>query len=214
MARTLLLTDIMGIVRRETVNGGMSMLVRKLGMLAVTAGLVGMWSTTSRAQEAVPPPAPETAPPSGIVTPVAPSQTHSETVTERGGPSMAELSAGLLTLGVSYGAGAIVAATSSLPADHQMFVPVVGPWMALPNRGGCGGSSGLSCNTQTTYEVLVVADGIGQALGALMIIGAFLHPEQRTVTQSNTTAAETPTVRFLPTSFDGSAYGVQALGTF
>jgi hypothetical protein len=175
---------------------------------------LGTWTTASRAQETAPAPPAEAPPPSVVAPTVAPSQTHSETVSERGGPSMAELSAGLITLGVTYGAGAIVAATSSLPADHQMFVPVVGPWMALPNRGGCGGSSGLSCSTQTTYEVLVVADGVGQALGALMIIGAFLHPQERTVTQSNTTAVEKPTVRFLPVSFDGSAYGVQALGTF
>lgn len=164
------------------------------------------WSGASRAQE-VAPPVVETEP-------VAPAETKSETVTERGGPSMSALSSGVITLGVTYGAAVVVAATSARDSDHRMFVPVAGPWMALFDRGGCGGDTGRSCSTETAYNVLIVADGVGQALGALMIIGAFLHPETHTITHSTTALATKPVIRVLPASFGGAGYGMQALGTF
>jgi len=170
--------------------------------LAAAAG----WTGTAAAQEV--PPAP---PPAEPLAPM--SQAHSETVTERGGPSASELSSGIVTLGLTYGMAAIVAAESPQPADHRMFVPVAGPWMALANRPGCGGATGPSCGTETTYSVLIVADGIGQALGSLLIVGAFLHPE--TVTRTTTVSEDTvkPVLHVLPASV-GSGYGVQALGTF
>jgi hypothetical protein len=58
-------------------------------------------------------------------------------------------------------------------------------------------------------------DGIGQSLGSLMIIGAFLHPEERTVTHSTTTATAPakPVFHLLPASL-GSGYGMLAIGTF
>jgi hypothetical protein len=61
--------------------------------------------------------------------------------------------------------------------------------------------------------VLIVADGIGQALGSLMIIGAFLHPE--TVTRTTTVSQDDikPVFHVLPSSV-GTGYGMQALGTF
>jgi hypothetical protein len=127
---------------------------------------------------------------------------------------MSELSSGVITLGLTYGVAAIVAAESPQSADHRMFIPVAGPWMALFDRPGCGGSTGPSCGLETAYSVLIVADGIGQALGSLMIIGAFLHPEERTVTKSTTaTLAVKPVFHLLPTSV-GSGYGIGALGTF
>ncbi len=167
---------------------------------------VATWGGASFAQEV--------APPVVATEPVAPSETRSETVTERGGPSMSALSSGVITLGATYGAAAIVAATSDRDSDHRMFVPVAGPWMALFDRGGCGGDAGRSCSTETAYNVLIVADGVGQALGAFMIIGAFLHPETRTTTHSTTALATKPVVRVLPASFGGAGYGMQALGTF
>ncbi len=162
------------------------------------------WTRAGRAQES-PPAAPVEA---------APVQTRTETVHEGGGPSIGELSSGIVTLGVTYGAAAIVASESPRSADHKMFVPIVGPWMALSDRPGCGGATGPSCPLETAYMVLIVADGIGQALGAITIVGAFLHPEERIVTHSTTAAAPPkPVLRVLPSSF-GSGYGMLALGTF
>jgi hypothetical protein len=167
------------------------------------------WSSVGHAQEVVVTPAPAPV----AVEPVAPAgPTRGETVTERGGPSRSELGSGILTLGLTYGASVIVEAESPVAADHKLFIPVVGPWMALANRPGCGGSTGPSCGTETAYSVLIVADGIGQALGSLMIIGAFLNPE--TVTHSSVSLDTTKTeFHLLPTSV-GSGYGMTALGTF
>ena len=122
----------------------------------------------------------------------APAQTKSETVTQKGGPSTAMLTSGIVTFGVTYAAAAIVAGESNRSADKNMFVPVAGPWMAMFN--------------------LIVADGIGQALGALMFIDAFLNPETIT-TSRTTTASEKPKVRIAPSSV-GSGYGMLAVGSF
>jgi hypothetical protein len=174
---------------------------RKSVAVALPFVLCAAWSARALADDAppLPPPGP---------------QTNGEVVTEKGGPSGAMLGSGAVTLGLTYGAGVAVAATSSLPADHKMFVPIVGPWMALPNRGGCGGPTGPSCETTTTNVVLIVADGIGQALGSFFIVDAFLNPETRTVYRSTTAAADRPTVRLTPTSMGSGGYGMLAVGTF
>ena len=143
----------------------------------------------------------------------APSQASSETVSEKGGPSRLMLTSGILTFGLTYGAGVIVAATSDREADHRMFVPVVGPWMALFDRGDCGGATGRSCDTETTYKVLIAADGIGQGLGALMVIEAFLNPETVTITHSRSAYAKA-TIRLSPASLAAGGYGLLASGTF
>jgi hypothetical protein len=162
--------------------------------------VVAAWSDWAHAQET-------------IVAPPAPSQATSETVTGKGGPSRLMLTSGILTFGLTYGAGVVVAATSDRDADHRMFVPVAGPWMDLFDRGDCGGVTGRSCDMEATYKVLIVADGIGQGLGALMVVDAFLNPE--TVTVSHVRAAQTtPTIRFSPASLPAGAYGLLASGTF
>jgi hypothetical protein len=140
----------------------------------------------------------------------AQSQGDSETVTERGGPSRSMLFSGIGTLGVSYGAAAIVAATSDLGADHRLFVPVVGPWLALSDRGPCGVGAPRSCNAATTDKVLIVADGVFQALGSLLIVESFLNPETRTETRVR--AADTH-ISVAPT-FGANGYGLAAFGNF
>jgi hypothetical protein len=173
------------------------------GLLSFT--LAAVWVDIAHAQEVV------------VAPRLGRTQTTTETVTEKGGPSRTLLTSGILTLGLTYGAGALVAATSNRDADHRMFVPVVGPWIALANRGDCGGATGRSCDTETTYNVLIVADGIGQGLGAFMIIDAFLNPERLTFSRTRTAVAKPltkPTVRFSPASLPAGGYGVLAAGIF
>lgn len=168
------------------------------------------WTFPAHADEVVvqsPPPPP----PAPVV--VAPAQ-QSETVTEKSGPSGGLLASGVVTFGLTYGAAVIVAGSSSLDADHRMFVPIAGPWMALFNRGPCGGLTGPSCDADTTNKVLIVADGIGQALGAFMIVDAFLNPATTTVSRTTTTAAARPTVRVAPSSMGAGGYGMLAVGSF
>jgi hypothetical protein len=142
-----------------------------------------------------------------------PVPSNSETVTEKSGPSTGMLFSGALTLGLTYGAGVIVASTSDRDADHRMFVPIAGPWMALFDRGDCGGTTGRSCDTETTYKVLIVADGVGQALGALMMVDAFFNPATKTVSHTSTTK-DKPTVHLTPTAMGAGGYGMLAVGSF
>jgi hypothetical protein len=135
---------------------------------------------------------------------------QSDTVTEKGGPSRSMLFSGVGTFGISYGAAAVVAATSDLDADHRMFVPIAGPWMALSGRGGCGVGTPRSCDAATTDKVLIITDGVFQALGALLIVESFLNPETITTTRAS---AEPPRVQVAPT-FGANGYGLSAFGNF
>lgn len=132
---------------------------------------------------------------------------------DRGGPNPAMLSSGLVTFGLMYGAAVIVASESSLDSDHHMYVPIAGPWMALSGRGGCGDGSGRTCDAQTTNEVLIIADGIGQALGVIMIVKAFINPDDRGGGRMATLDAK-PTLHLTPASMGAGAYGMVAFGTF
>ena len=99
-----------------------------------------------------------------------------ETVTESGGPSRSMMVSGLVTFSAVYIPSIIVAATSDRSADQRLYIPFAGPWMALPNRGDCGPDTARSCNAETTYKVLLVADGVIQALGAVLFIRSFFTP--------------------------------------
>lgn len=133
-----------------------------------------------------------------------------ETVTERGGPSHSMLFSGLATFGISYGAAAVVAAESDLSADHRLYVPFAGPWLALSGRGPCGVGAPRSCDAATANKVLIITDGVFQGLGGLLIIESFLNPETRTVTRADATQ---PRVRVAPL-LGSNGYGVAAFGNF
>lgn len=129
-------------------------------------------------------------------------------------PNVGLITTGIVTLGLSYGTSAIVAATSKNPADRHLYVPVAGPWMNLAQRGHC---EGRACGSEGTYKALLVADGIFQGLGALEIIGGMLTTETRTVStgrSSSPSTAASPSVRVSPARFGQGAYGVTAYGTF
>jgi hypothetical protein len=94
-------------------------------------------------------------------------------------PNRGLIWSGVAVLGTTYGISTVVAAVSDKPADRALWVPVAGPWIDLGSRGRCRGS----CNHEATNKVLLVADGLGQAIGALQILGGFLFPAKRTVTE-------------------------------
>jgi len=133
--------------------------------------------------------------------------THETAVT--GGPNSALLGSGLFTFGVPYVASVIVASTSNNDADHNLYVPVVGPWMDFANRGSCGGFTQNSCDSETANKVLLAADGVFQGIGALQIVGAFLMPEVHTAY-----VATEPRVVVGPSRVGRSGYGLAAGGTF
>jgi hypothetical protein len=143
--------------------------------------------------------------------PVASDPVQRETREEGYVPNRYLLTTGLVLWGASYTGSIIVAAQSSNPADQHLYVPIVGPWIDLANRGGCPVGN-ASCDTETTNKVLLVADGVFQAIGTINVIWGFLRPEHREVTTVAATKY-TPAITFEPSAV-ASGYGLAAFGKF
>lgn len=91
-------------------------------------------------------------------------------------PNRPLLITGALLFGASYGASAIVAATSNRTADDKLYYPVAGPWMDL-NRRNCDVEA---CSNKTLDRVLLIGDGIVQGVGALGVLLSLVVPEKTT----------------------------------
>lgn len=86
----------------------------------------------------------------------------------------------ILFLG-AYGASVAVAANSENPAADRLYVPVLGPWLALNEWGDCDNIRNEACDKTTTAKVLLIGDGVAQALGVLTFTGGLLSPRRHTV---------------------------------
>lgn len=124
-------------------------------------------------------------------------------VIEEKTPNIGLITGGAVMFGVPYAASVVVAAASDRPSDHNLYIPLAGPWMDLAKRGSCVGTR---CESETGNKVLLVADGIFQGVGALEIVAGFLFPSTRTV-------ARTAGVHVTPTAGFSSA-GVAVYGAF
>lgn len=83
---------------------------------------------------------------------------------------------GALVFGASYGTSVIIAAANSdNHSDQRLYVPVVGPWLALSDRGSCN-SALQACDHETTVKVGLVIDGLFQAAGILGMLDGVLMP--------------------------------------
>ena len=120
-------------------------------------------------------------------------------------------SGALIFLG-SYGASVVVAATSEDDAidrgNDRLYVPVVGPWLALNDRPDCPVER-ESCDMETTKKVLLVADGVLQAGGVVTMIAGLLSPTEHRVIR-RPMASKTVTVS--PTA--GGNPGISLFGQF
>lgn len=88
-------------------------------------------------------------------------------------PNRPMLITGIIVLGGTYGASAIVGAASNRTADDKLFLPVVGPWLDLKNRD-CERNA---CGSDTFNKVLLVGDGALQGIGALSVLLSLVIPE-------------------------------------
>jgi hypothetical protein len=138
------------------------------------------------------------------------TETAVDTTTYSTGPSMAMVGSGIGTFTLSYLPAVVVGATSGLDADRTLFVPLAGPWLDLTQRPRCGPI--VSCNTEDTDKVLLITDGVFQAIGAISIVGGFLTTTRETRTVR--AADMRPTLRISPASVGGKGYGLIALGSF
>jgi hypothetical protein len=133
-----------------------------------------------------------------------------DTTTYSTGPNMEMVGSGIGTFAISYLPAVVVGATSGLDADRTLFVPVAGPWLDLTQRPHCG--LVVSCGSEGAAKVLLITDGVFQAIGAISIVGGLLTTTHETRTVH---AADVgPTVRISPASVGWQGYGVVALGTF
>jgi hypothetical protein len=87
---------------------------------------------------------------------------------------------GALVFAGTYGASAIVAGSSNHPGADRLYVPVVGPWLALNDWGHCPVDN-PACDTNTTDKVLLVADGVFQAAGLITMLDGVLEPSSHHV---------------------------------
>jgi hypothetical protein len=126
------------------------------------------------------------------------------------GPDRRLIGSGLVTFGLSYIPALVVAGTSDLSTDHHLYVPIVGPWLDLGDRPSCG-VGGIGCDTETTYKVLLVLDGVFQGIGALTTVAGFLSPEHHAVV--TTADLDKPKVHVTPSRV-ASGYGLAAFGSF
>jgi hypothetical protein len=104
------------------------------------------------------------------------------------GPNRMILASGIATFGFSYGVSGYVGATSPHESERFLLVPVFGPWMALVEREACGPSPAVSCETESTYQALLVASGGLQLLGLAEVAYAFVKRERREVERPLVTA--------------------------
>jgi hypothetical protein len=127
-------------------------------------------------------------------------------------PNRGVIVAGAVMFGVPYAASVIVASESGHPGDSHLYVPILGPWLDLGDRGGCPAFG--SCDTETTNKVLLVGNGLLQSIGVLQIIGGFVFQETRVVTRARPATALAPTLRIAPGRVGPGAYGLLAVGSF
>lgn len=88
---------------------------------------------------------------------------------------------GAALLGGAWLPSVIVGATSGVDANHWLFVPVVGPWIAYAARDGCQPAvDPRPCLNDASERIGIIADGILQSTGAvLMIVGLPTSAEVR-----------------------------------
>ncbi len=181
--------------------------------IAVGLSLLLPAAAFAQTVEVQPAPAPQpvvveqTPPPAPTVVVPPPRETVTETDT---GPN-ALLMTGLVGFGASYGAAVIVAAESDHQGDNRLYVPIVGPWLDIADRGDCPIRSS-ACDNETTNKVLLVADGVIQGASALAIVGGILSAGSSGSTRSTTVSQAG--VHFAPVSYGPATPGVAAFGSW
>jgi hypothetical protein len=126
-----------------------------------------------------------------------------------GGSSAGVIVSSAVTFGLAYGASVFVAANSTHPGDNRLYVPVLGPWLDIADRGKCGSIAASSCDRETTNKILLVGDGIIQGASAIGFIAGLLTPSHTAVV-----ATKDATVHLTPVSLAGHSPGLGAYGSF
>jgi hypothetical protein len=121
-------------------------------------------------------------------------------------PADGVLTSGVVTFGLGYAAAVMVASTSNHPGDNRLYVPLLGPWLDLSNRGSC--PLVQSCDSETTNKVLLIGDGLIQAIGVATILTGLMAPSRRLAAKGFTVA------QVVPVTFGNGRPGLAAYGSF
>jgi hypothetical protein len=117
---------------------------------------------------------------------------------------------GVMTFGIACGVAAIAAASSDRDSDKRMYVPLLGPWLAMSDRGDCPVEQ-QSCDSNTTDKILMAVDGVFQAAGVITTVYGILSP----VTVSTSTNTAKSDMRVVPVSMgQGHSAGLGLAGSF
>jgi len=157
-----------------------------------------------------PPPAPVVVVNPQVETPAPQPIAYSpqyETVYDDYNPSM--FFTGAFVFAGAYGASVIVAADDKTRGKDRLYVPVVGPWLALNDRGSCDITLS-KCDNETTAKVLLVADGVFQAAGIIGMLDGVLQPSSHRVIART---ADTK-VHVTPTYMGNGGQGLAVFGHF
>ena len=127
------------------------------------------------------------------------------------GPNLPMMTTGIGTFGLAYIPAVVVAGESTLSADHNLYVPLAGPWLDLAERPGCGGST-QACTTENTNKVLIGLDGVFQGAGAVLTVVGLLTTEHRVIV-TRTAKSDKPTIQVSPAIL-GTGYGMAAVGSW
>jgi hypothetical protein len=146
-----------------------------------------------------------------------PRTTHAQqvmqetTTTQSTGPDFALVASGIVVFGVAYVPSVVAAGSSGLNADRTLVVPLAGPWIDFAARPPCAPAT--SCNGENTSRVLLVVDGIFQAVGALTVLDGLLTRVHESTTTTTALRSTAPTLHLEPVHV-GTGYGMAAIGSF
>ena len=84
-----------------------------------------------------------------------------------------EFLAGAIVFAGAYGASAIAAGSSARPGADHLYVPVLGPWLALNDE------------TSAADKALLVGDGILQAASLVVMVDAVFRPTHHRVARGS-----------------------------
>jgi hypothetical protein len=127
------------------------------------------------------------------------------TVYQKTRPNKPLLLTGGIMLVATYATTAAFVGANGPIGDHDLYIPVVGPWINLADRQCIG-----DCPNETRDTVLIAGSGVLQGVGALLALGSFFIPES--VPAARITAGSVK-MNIAPTASVAGG-GLGAVGTF
>ena len=170
------------------------------GALAVVA----LWTTVSAAQDPAGSSAQGPGAPPVVNPEVAPPIVESR-------PNSAFFGRGIFAFTGAYVPSVLVAVVNENSYDKRLYVPLLGPWLDLADRPGCGGIGQTSCSSEAAFKVLLIVAGAVQGVGAVAIVLGATLPERKVATPPK---ADKLTLHVLPAQVSRNGYGMTAFGTF